>query len=156
MFENIEQGITYQVEIDEQTGFQEKVISESRNKKVVPTLSIADKKGVILRSYNLPVGAHLIVNDGDKIDALNGYTIQVMGSYDISAINKFKNSTKLGSKMYVYKTMLGSKEWNILVYNSFKSYPEAKHEQATLRSRYFLQNVWVKSLDVVHKEMRKI
>ncbi|MBT4884994.1 MAG: AAA family ATPase [Legionellales bacterium] len=94
--------------------------------------------------------------DGDKIDALNGYTIQVMGSYDISAINKFKNSTKLGSKMYVYKTMLGSKEWNILVYNSFKSYPEAKHEQATLRSRYFLQNVWVKSLDVVHKEMRKI
>ena len=68
MFENIEQGITYQVEIDEQTGFQEKVISESRNKKVVPTLSIADKKGVILRSYNLPVGAHLIVNDGDKID----------------------------------------------------------------------------------------
>ena len=68
MFENIEQGITYQVEIDEQTGFQEKVISESRNKKVVPTLSIADKKGVILRSYNLPVGAHLIVNDGDTID----------------------------------------------------------------------------------------
>ena len=68
IFENIEQGITYQVEIDEQTGFQEKVISESRNKKVVPTLSIADKKGVILRSYNLPLGAHLIVNDGDKID----------------------------------------------------------------------------------------
>jgi DNA-directed RNA polymerase subunit beta' len=33
-FENIEQGITYQVEIDEQTGFQEKVISESRNKKI--------------------------------------------------------------------------------------------------------------------------
>jgi DNA-directed RNA polymerase subunit beta' len=68
MFENIEQGITYQVEIDEQTGFQEKVISESRNKKVVPTLSIVDEKGIILRSYNLPVGAHLIVNDGDKID----------------------------------------------------------------------------------------
>ena len=38
IFENIEQGVTYQVEIDEQTGFQEKVISESRNKKVIPTL----------------------------------------------------------------------------------------------------------------------
>jgi len=36
-YENIEQGITYQVEIDEQTGFQEKVISESRNKKLIPT-----------------------------------------------------------------------------------------------------------------------
>ena len=68
IFENIEQGVTYQVEIDEQTGFQEKVISESRNKKVIPTLSIADKKGNILRSYNLPVGAHLIINDGDQIE----------------------------------------------------------------------------------------
>ncbi len=66
-FENIEQGITYQVEIDEQTGFQEKVISESRNKKMIPTLLIVDSKGNTLRSYNLPVGAHLIVNEGDKI-----------------------------------------------------------------------------------------
>jgi len=41
-FENIEQGVTYQVEIDEQTGFQEKVISESRNKKLIPTLHIVD------------------------------------------------------------------------------------------------------------------
>ena len=39
-YENIEQGITYQVEIDEQTGFKEKVISESRNKKLIPTLLI--------------------------------------------------------------------------------------------------------------------
>ena len=62
LFENIEQGVTYQVEIDEQTGFKEKVISESRNKKIIPTLSITDNKGNVLRSYNLPVGAHLIVN----------------------------------------------------------------------------------------------
>ena len=67
VFENIEQGVTYQVEIDEQTGFQEKVISESRNKKLIPTLFINDTKGNTLRSYNLPVGAHLIVNDGDDI-----------------------------------------------------------------------------------------
>ncbi len=63
-FEDIEQGITYQVEIDEQTGFQEKVISESKNKKVVPTLLIKNNKGEVLRSYNLPVGAHLMVEDG--------------------------------------------------------------------------------------------
>tara|TARA_B100000768_G_scaffold161623_1_gene161836 strand:- start:11989 stop:16284 length:4296 start_codon:yes stop_codon:yes gene_type:complete len=66
-YENIEKGITYQVEIDEQTGFKEKVISESRNKKIVPTLLINDKKGKNLRTYNLPVGAHLMINDGDKI-----------------------------------------------------------------------------------------
>ena len=66
-YENIEQGITYQVEIDEQTGFQEKVISESRNKKLIPTLLIKDGKGETLRSYNLPVGSHIMVEDGEKI-----------------------------------------------------------------------------------------
>ena len=53
-YENIEQGITYQVEIDEQTGFREKVISESRNKKLIPTLLINDSKGKNIRTYNLP------------------------------------------------------------------------------------------------------
>jgi DNA-directed RNA polymerase subunit beta' len=67
VYENVEQGVTYQVEIDEQTGFQEKVISESRNKKVIPTLLIQDKKGTVLRSYNLPVGAHIMVDDNEEI-----------------------------------------------------------------------------------------
>ncbi len=66
-YENIEQGITYQVEIDEQTGFQEKVISESRDKKKIPTLHVLGKGDEVLRSYNLPVGAHLMVDDNDKI-----------------------------------------------------------------------------------------
>ncbi|MEH6703695.1 MULTISPECIES: DNA-directed RNA polymerase subunit beta' [Galbibacter] len=66
-YENIDQGVTYQVEIDEQTGFQEKVISESRNKKLIPTLLIKDAKGETLRSYNLPVGAHIMVDNGEKI-----------------------------------------------------------------------------------------
>ena len=68
-YENIEQGVTYQVEIDEQTGFKEKVISESRNKKIVPTLLINDGKGKNIRTYNLPVGAHLMVDDGEKVEA---------------------------------------------------------------------------------------
>jgi len=66
-YENIEQGVTYQVEIDEQTGFQEKVISESRNKKLIPTLQILGKGDEVLRSYNLPVGAHLMIDDDEKI-----------------------------------------------------------------------------------------
>jgi len=67
-YENIEQGVTFQVEIDEQTGFQEKVVSESRNKKLIPTLHIEDGKGNVIRSYNLPVGAHLMIDDGEKIN----------------------------------------------------------------------------------------
>lgn len=66
-FENIDKGVNYLAEIDEQTGFQEKVIIESKNKKVVPTLLVKDDNDNIIRSYNLPVGAHLIVEDGEKI-----------------------------------------------------------------------------------------
>ncbi len=66
-YENIDQGVTYQLEIDEQTGFKEKVISESRNKKIIPTLLLKDNKGKTLRSYNLPVGSHLMVDDNEKI-----------------------------------------------------------------------------------------
>ena len=66
-YENLEQGITYQVEVDEQTGFQEKVISESRDKKKIPTLLIMGKNDEIIRSYNLPVGAHLMVDDGEAV-----------------------------------------------------------------------------------------
>ncbi|SHE87075.1 DNA-directed RNA polymerase subunit beta' [Psychroflexus salarius] len=66
-FENITQGLTYEVESDEQTGFQEKVIIESKNKRKIPTLHIKDNTGETIRSYNLPVGAHLMVDDEEKI-----------------------------------------------------------------------------------------
>ncbi len=66
-FQDIQQGVTYRVEIDEQTGFQEKVISETRNKKLVPTIQILDKKGVEIKHYTLPVGAHIIVDEGEEI-----------------------------------------------------------------------------------------
>ena len=68
-FDNLEQGINYTVEIDEQTGFKEKVITDSKNKKILPSLIIADKDGNALRSYSLPVGAHLIVDDGEKVES---------------------------------------------------------------------------------------
>ncbi|MGO2103221.1 MAG: DNA-directed RNA polymerase subunit beta' [Psychroflexus halocasei] len=66
-FENIIQGVTYEVESDEQTGFEEKVITESKNKRKIPTLHIKDNSGEIIRSYNLPVGAHLMVDDEEGI-----------------------------------------------------------------------------------------
>lgn len=68
-FEGIEQGVNYKVEIDEQTGFTEKIIIESKNKKLIPTLKIVDKKGEVLRSYNLPMDAHLNVEDNKDVKA---------------------------------------------------------------------------------------
>jgi len=67
-FDNLEQGINYSVEVDEQTGFQEKVMIDSKNKKIIASLIVEDADGNALRSYSLPVGAHLMVSDGDKVD----------------------------------------------------------------------------------------
>ncbi|PQJ79002.1 DNA-directed RNA polymerase subunit beta' [Polaribacter porphyrae] len=68
-FDNLEQGMNYSVEIDEQTGFQEKVITDSKNKKIIASLIIEDKDGNALRSYSLPVGAHLMVDDGETVES---------------------------------------------------------------------------------------
>ena len=68
-FDNLEQGMNYSVEIDEQTGFQEKVITDSKNKKIIASLIIEDEDGNALRSYSLPVGAHLMVDNGDTVES---------------------------------------------------------------------------------------
>lgn len=67
-FENIIEGVTYREEVDEQTGFAEKVITETRDKKKNPTILIKDKKGEIIKSYPVPVNAHISVKEGDKIE----------------------------------------------------------------------------------------
>ncbi|MEN8186360.1 MAG: DNA-directed RNA polymerase subunit beta' [Bacteroidota bacterium] len=69
VYEDIIEGITYQVEMDEQTGFKEKVISDSKKKKIAPSLQIQNSKGETLQTYTMPVGAHLLVEEGDKIES---------------------------------------------------------------------------------------
>ena len=66
-FEAIIEGVTFRDESDEQTGHKEKVIIETRDKTKNPTIKIADLAGDIMRSYNIPVGAHVSVQDGQKI-----------------------------------------------------------------------------------------
>lgn len=68
-FSDIIEGITFDYEVDEATGYREKVISENRDKKVNPVMLIIGKSGDVLKEINLPSGAHLSVNDGDKISA---------------------------------------------------------------------------------------
>jgi DNA-directed RNA polymerase subunit beta' len=68
-FENIEEGVTYREELDETTGFREKVVIERRDKTKNPTIRIMDKNGEILRAYNIPSGAHIIIEDNQKVSA---------------------------------------------------------------------------------------
>jgi DNA-directed RNA polymerase subunit beta' len=65
-FEHIEEGMTYREEQDEQTGFREIVITETKDKKKNPAILIVNKKGETLKTYSLPVGAHLTVKEGDS------------------------------------------------------------------------------------------
>ncbi|MBU0764048.1 MAG: DNA-directed RNA polymerase subunit beta' [Bacteroidetes bacterium] len=69
VFENMIEGITYREEADEQTGFREKVIIESRDKSKNPGIRVVEEKGDLSKAYNLPVGAHLIVGENEKVKA---------------------------------------------------------------------------------------
>ena len=65
-FEAIEEGITYKEESDEQTGHREKVIIDTKDKTKNPAV-IVNTKGKDPKVYNIPVDAHLAVEDGQKI-----------------------------------------------------------------------------------------
>ncbi|HEX2935781.1 MAG TPA: DNA-directed RNA polymerase subunit beta', partial [Bacteroidales bacterium] len=68
-FDALIDGVTFRDESDEQTGYREKVIIETRDKTKNPMVKIVSASGDTLKSYNLPVGAHIIVNEGDKVNA---------------------------------------------------------------------------------------
>ena len=67
VFENLIDGVTYKEEADEQTGFRENVIIETRDKKKNPNAKLVSEDGKVLKIYNLPVGAHIIVKDGQMV-----------------------------------------------------------------------------------------
>jgi len=66
-FDDMEDGHTFREESDEQTGFREKVIIERRDKTRNPTVKIMSSTKEVIRSYSLPVGAHIVVNEGQKV-----------------------------------------------------------------------------------------
>ena len=66
-FDSIIEGITYKEESDEQTGHREKVIIDTKDKTKNPAVVVAGKEDS--KGYNIPVGAHLAVDEGDDIKA---------------------------------------------------------------------------------------
>ncbi len=67
VFDNVIEGITFKEESDEQTGFREKVIIETRDKKKNPNAKLVGKDGEVIKTYNLPVGAHMSIDDGQEV-----------------------------------------------------------------------------------------
>ncbi len=66
---DMEEGVTYTNEVDDATGLHEKIIIESRAKSKTPAIQIVNKKGEVLKTYNLPVGSHLVVDDKEEVKA---------------------------------------------------------------------------------------
>ena len=66
-FESVIEGITYKVESDEATGLREIIITESKDKTKVPSAHIMSEDGSVIRTYNLPVGGHVVVENNQKV-----------------------------------------------------------------------------------------
>ena len=68
-FESVVENVTYKVESDEATGLREIIIIESKDKTKVPSVHIVTEDGDLIRTYNLPVGGHVIIENGQKVKA---------------------------------------------------------------------------------------
>ncbi len=68
-YENLVENITFRVDADEQSGLREKIIIESKDRTKVPEVNVVDKNGQIVKTYALPVGAHLMLEDGEEVKA---------------------------------------------------------------------------------------
>jgi DNA-directed RNA polymerase subunit beta' len=68
-FDNLIEGLTYRVESDEQTGYHDKVVVESRQKTKNPAISIMSKDGEVIKTYDLPINAHIAIEEGKEIKA---------------------------------------------------------------------------------------
>jgi DNA-directed RNA polymerase subunit beta' len=67
-FQDILEGTTFREESDEQTGFKEKVIVDSRERNLTPAILITGTDGST-REYPLPVRARIQVDSGDSVQA---------------------------------------------------------------------------------------
>jgi len=66
-FKDVVEGSTYKAETDETTGLTEKIITETRDKSLVPTCDIIGADGEVIGTYIFPVGGHVVVEDGQTV-----------------------------------------------------------------------------------------
>ena len=66
-FHDVVEGQTFKAETDETSGMTERIITDSRDHTLVPTVDVVNADGEVLVTYNLPVGGHLVVENGDVI-----------------------------------------------------------------------------------------
>ena len=68
-FSNLIEGVTYRDEVDETSGNSESIIIESKDHNKIPEAQLYNEQGELVKTYALPVGAHLMYKEGDEITA---------------------------------------------------------------------------------------
>jgi len=68
-FNNLIEGVTYREEIDEISGKAEIFIIETKDHNRIPEAQIFDANGELVKTYSLPVRAHLMKKDDEEITA---------------------------------------------------------------------------------------
>ena len=99
-FNNLVEGVTYREEVDEQTGFTEIVIKENRDKKMIPTISVNDKSGEEIKSYNL--FRKFILNNKRFLGLINSHDKLIYAFY---RYNDLKWIISANSKIFYRQTM---------------------------------------------------
>ena len=126
-FEGVIENVTYKVESDEATGLREIIIIESKDKTKVPTAHILTEDGDLIRTYNLPVGGHVIIENGQKVkaDSDDKYTlVYANGNINDSnvVVEDFDNADIKnidGVKAFDLAAKEGSDEDNLRGYHGF-------------------------------------
>ncbi len=68
-FDNVIEGVTYREEADEQTGHREKVVIDTKDKTKLPSLLVEGSESSVVKTYNLPVGSHIVIEGSDDVRA---------------------------------------------------------------------------------------
>ena len=68
-FNNFVEGVTYREEVDETSGNSEKIVIESKDRTRIPEAQLYDENGELVKTYSLPVGAHLMKDEGEELTA---------------------------------------------------------------------------------------
>src|SRR5712672_2756312 len=67
-FQDLKEGVTFDEEVDEVTGQSRMVVKDSPDEKKQPRMEIRNASNKVLKSYQMPVRANLMVNDGEEVE----------------------------------------------------------------------------------------
>lgn len=130
--------------------------------KSTPKVAITDPR---LQKYSSPITPHSVARAGIASVAAsekalmhvrsNYYTLQLMGSHDLKAVQAFIKSHHLQNSVKVYSTKYDHQDWYMLVYGRYKSLNQAQSASERLPRTLRKLHPWAKSFRVVHKEIQE-